>query len=87
VTTVTAVLPAPLFDCASAVSIEPDHVGRPFVGVEVEAFPVGLGLENMAEQKTFERRDIRGGYCRLNDGWREVVCHWKDLREREVAPR
>jgi hypothetical protein len=55
--------------------------------VEVEALAVTLGLENMAEQKTFERRDIGGGYCRLNDGWREVVCHWKDLREREVAPR
>ena len=58
-------------------AIEPDHVGRLFVGVEIKAFAVGLGLENMAEQKTFERRDIGDGYCRLNHGWGEVVGHGK----------
>jgi hypothetical protein len=62
-------------------AVEPDHVGRAFVGVEIQSLAVGLGVEDMAEQEALERRDVGNRDRRLDDGRCEIVGHGVDLRE------
>src|SRR5438132_954312 len=62
-------------------TIEPDHGSRTFVGIEVQAFAIWLGVEDVAEQQTLERRDVGNWNCRLDDGRGKIVSHGRNLRE------
>jgi hypothetical protein len=54
-------------------SVEPDRVGGALVRVEIQDFAVRLGIENMAEQETFERRYVGDRDRRLDHSRGEIV--------------
>ena len=77
-------------DCASAASsrrpVEPDRVGRAFVGIKIKPLALALRVKDMAQQQTFERRDVGDRDRRLDHGRGEIIGMGDVLRERGGGP-